>query len=294
MAIIRRHDSNPQGHGDGPRDGQDGGDEGDELNGKGLRRWLRSQFEPEVVRRRTHRGAIVAIGLFLVVVAVVLVRPGIYVVGPLVIGLDSLRNPLLELGAAILVTLATRKRTFQRRFEVPHRFRAYWSGWTTGGRIFAVVLTAKTLMTGVNLVRLPSLCYPFDRSARTGIEEPIEDVFASEDRYAQFERFFEKCRQELPADARVLYIGRSEGQLLAYILYPRPVFMHPTDRYVAWIGHQVLDLGVPLPDDELFPGSLPPPLEAPSLADFIEVHRITHEVRFVESDLPACRIRAIR
>ena len=169
-----------------------------------------------------------------------------------------------------------------------------WSGWTTGRRIFAVVLAAKILITGLNLVRLPGQCFPFVRKARTGIDEPIEDVFASGNRYAQFERFFEECRQELPADARVLYIGRSEGQLLTYILYPRPVFMHPTDRYVAWIGHQVLDLGAPLPDDELFPGSLPPPLEAPSLSDFIESHRITHEVRFVESDLPACRIRAIR
>jgi len=256
--------------------------------------WLRSHLEPEVVRRRTHRGAVVACGFFAFVVSLVLLRPGLYTVGPVVIGLESLRNPLLELGAAVLVTLVTRKRSFHIPLEAPLRLRALWSGWTTGDRVFAIVLTAKLLITSLNLLRLPGQYFPFLRESATGIDEPLEKVFANGNRYAQFERFFERCRQELPDDARVLYSGRSEGQLLAYILYPRPVFMHPTDRYVAWIGHQVLDLGRPLPDDELFPGSLPPPLEVPSVESFVAAHRITHEVRFVESDLPACRIRAIR
>ena len=70
--------------------------------------------------------------------------------------------------------------------------------------------------------------------------------------------------------------------------------MHPTDRYVAWIGHQVLDLGPPLPNDELFPGSLQPPRAPAWTALAIDSHRITHEVRFVESDRAGCRIRAIR
>ena len=113
-------------------------------------------------------------------------------------------------------------------------------------------------MTGLDLVRLPGQYFPSLRDSATGTDEPLEKVFAREGRNAQFERFFERCRRELPADARVLYVGRTEGQLLAYILYPRPVFMHPTDRYVAWIGHQVLDLGRPLPYDELFPGGCLP------------------------------------
>lgn len=260
-----------------------------------FRGWLRSQFDPEVIRRRTHLGAVVACGLFAVVASLAFLRPGLYTVGPVVIGLQSRTNPLLGLGMAVLVTLATAKRLFHVRLMAPRRrLLGLWSGWTTGGRIFAIVLAGKLFMTTLNLIRLPGQYFPFHRGSGTGTDEPLEKVFARQDRNAQFERFFERCRQELPADARVLYLGRGEGQLLAYILYPRPVFMHPTDRYVAWIGHQVLDLGRPLPNDELFPGSLPPPLEVPSLEAFVGSHRITHEVRFVESDLAACRIRAIR
>ncbi len=260
--------------------------------------WLRRQFEAEVIRRRTHRSAVVACVLFAVVVSLALLRPGIYTVGPLVIGLESLRNPLLELGAAVLVALATRRRSFHLpfgfRLEPPLRLRRLWFGWTPGGRVFAIVLTAKLLITSLNLLRLPGQYLPSLRDFGDRIDDPLEEVFARGNRYEQFERFFERCRQELPDDARVLYSGRSEGQLLAYILYPRPVFMHPTDRYVAWIGHQVLDLGRPLPDDELFPGNLPPPLGVPSLESFVAARRITHEVRFVESDLAECRIGTIR
>jgi hypothetical protein len=260
-----------------------------------LRAWLRSQFEPEVVRRRTHRGALVSCGLFAVAASVTLLWPGRYTVGPVVLSVRSMTNPLFGLAVSVLVTLATTRRPLHTRLEASRRrLLAHWTGWTTGGRAFAIVLAGKLCMTGLDLVRLPAQYFPSFRGSENGINEPIEKVFAREGRNAQFEWFFERCRRELPADARVLYVGRTEGQLLSYILYPRPVFMHPTDRYVAWIGNQVLDLGRPLPDDELFPGALPPPLEVESIESFIESRRITHEVRFVESDLASCRIRALR
>lgn len=250
--------------------------------------------DPESLRRRTHLCGVVACVFFALVVALALLRPGRYAVGPVVIRLNSLSNPLAELGAALLVTLATAKRTGRFRLKASRRLLGLWSGWTTGGRIFAVALAAKLAMTAVNVARLPGQYLTFHQEARSRLDAPLETAFARGNRYAQFERFFESCRQQLPDDARVIYFGRGEGQLLAYILYPRPVFMHPTDRYVAWVGHQVLDLGRELPNDELFPGGLPLPLDAPSLEEFVSAHRITHEVRFVESDLPACRIRAIR
>lgn len=259
-----------------------------------LRAWQRRQLEPEVVRRRTHRGALVACGLFAVAASATLLCPGRYTVGPVIVSLRSMTNPLFGLAVSVFVTLATARRPDVRLEASRRRLLHVWSGWTTGGRLFAIVLAGKLCMTGLDLVRLPGQYFPSLRDSATGTDEPLEKVFAREGRNAQFERFFEHCRRELPADARVLYVGRTEGQLLAYILYPRPVFMHPTDRYVAWIGNQVLDLGRPLPYDELFPGGLPPPLEVESLDSFIESRRITHEVRFVESDLASCSIRAIR
>jgi hypothetical protein len=258
-----------------------------------FRGWLKKRYARGAVRRRVHRGAAVFCGAFAVVVALALFRPGLYTVGPVVIKLTSLRNPLLELGAAALVYLATSNRFFSMRLEAPRTLVRLWSGWTAGGRIFAAALALKLGVTVVNLARLPDQYLFNHRAARARLHEPLEKIFARKDRHAQFESFFERCRAELPADARVLYEGRAEGQLLAYVLYPRPVFMLPADRWVAWIGHQVLDHGA-LPDDELFPSALPPPLATPSRESFVATHGITHEVRFVESDLENCRIRAVQ
>lgn len=261
-----------------------------------LRRWLRSAFEPEVVRRRTHRCAIAACGLFACVVALAILRPGLYEVGPWIVKLRSVRNPLLLLGGAVLVTLtsARRKRSTAVRPLAALQLVEAWSRWTLGERAFALALAAKLAVTAVNLAGIPGRYLDFHASVGARFEEPLDAVFSRPSRYAQFERFFELCRRELPDDARVLYHGRSEGQILAYVISPRPVFMHPAERYVAWVGHQSLDLGWTLPDDELFPGGLPPPAEGPDLESFVAAHRITHEVWFVESDLAACRIEAIR
>jgi hypothetical protein len=247
-----------------------------------------------VVRRRVHRCAVAACGLFAGIAAVALVRPGRYAVGPVVVRLQSVVNPLVELGMAFLVARATSKGVTSAWREAARRLALLWSGSSTGSRLFALVLTAKVAVTGLDLLLLPGRVLPSGSGPGTGVEAPLEEVFKLPSRYDQFERFFEQCGRELPADARVLYVGRAEGQLLAYHLYPRPVFMHPDDLRSAWIGHQLLDLGFPLPADPLFPSSLPPPAEARRLRAFVADRRITHEVRFVESDLPACRIGPIR
>jgi hypothetical protein len=148
-------------------------------------------------------------------------------------------------------------------------------------------------MTIVGLGQIADDYIFFHRAIRTPFDEPIEKVFDRRNRYTQFTVFFERVRRTLPLNARVLYIGHGEGQLLSYVLYPRPVFMRPQDRYVAWIEHQSHDLG-DIPDDELFRKSYPKPGETPSLEAFVRAHRITHVVKFVESDLAGCRIEAIR
>lgn len=256
------------------------------------RGWLRKQFEPEVVRRRTHRTAIVACAIFAFLVAVALFRPGSYSVGPVVIGLSSPGNPLLELGAAILVTVASARRSPQLLNEVSRAAVLTWSGWTTGGRIFALALALKIGMTIVGLGRITDERVSLRRQVRMPFEKTLESVFVRGDRYTRFAVFFERARRQLPADARVVYVGHAECQILAYVVYPRPVFMHPNDRYAAWIEHQTRDYGH-LPDDELFRKSYPPPGTTPSFETFVNDHRITHEVKFVESNLARCRIEAI-
>lgn len=257
-------------------------------------RWVRRQFEPEVVRRRTHFCALVAAGVFAFLILVVLVEPGWYVVGPLVVGLDSLRNPLIELTIAVVVAAATSRRSLRFRVSILRVARAVWLSWPVGGRVFAVVLALKIVMTIVVVARVADSYLAFHRYVLTRFDESLDEAFATDKRYRQFELFFEQSRRELPDDARVLYVGRGEGHLLSYVLYPRPVFMHPDDRHRAWVGSQALDSGWPLPDDALSPKSFPAPTDSPDVDAFIESRRLTHTVRFEQSDLPACRIEAIR
>lgn len=258
------------------------------------RRWLRRQFEPPVVRRRTHFCALIASVAFAFVILVVVVRPGFYAVGPLVIGLDSLRNPFIELVVAVTVAVLTARRPSRLNVRFPRAVLAVWRAWPVGGRVFAVVLALKLAMTIVALGSVADDYFAFHRHLHRRFDEPLEKAFARNNRYRQFELFFERCRLELPADARVLYVGRGEGHLLSYVLYPRPVFMHPDDRYLAWVGSQALDLGWPIPEDELFPASFPPPGGAPALDVFVGSRDLNYRVTFVQSDLPASRIEAIR
>lgn len=245
-----------------------------------------------MVRRRTHRAAIIASAVFATLVAVVLFRPGLYSVGPIIIGLSSLRNLLLELGAAIFVAAASAKSSRGLLHEVSRAAAVIWSGWTTGGRIFAVILAAKLAVTIVGLGRIADSYVSFHRQIRTMSNEPLQSAFARDDRYSQFAVFFDRVRRQLPPHARVLYVGHAEGELLAYMICPRPLFMQPNDRYIAWIEHQTRDDG-DMPDDELFPKNYPPPRSVPNFETFIATHRITHQVTFVESDLARCGVEAI-
>ena len=246
------------------------------------------------MRRRVHACASVAALAFLAVLFVALLSPGRYSLGPLVVRLDSIRNPLLELLAAVAVAIASSPRRPESRRLAPLRaLRARWASWGTGGRIFACALAVKLLVTGVGLARVVDDYVSLHRRELRRFEEPIESVFRKKNRYQQFAYVFERARVELPADARVLYRGRGEGQLLSYVLYPRPVFMHPDDRYSGWIAHQTLDLGEPLPADPLFPSRLGEPEAGPPMEQFIREHALTHAVRFVESDLGRSTIEAI-
>jgi hypothetical protein len=176
--------------------------------------------------------------------------------------------------------------------DLPRRLRSLWSAWSIGGRIFAVVLALQLVAAIVGLARVADQYYELHRIVRVRWLEPLHAAFSVRDRHRQFGRLFEQCRRDLPADARVLYVGRGEGHLLAYVLYPRPVFMHPSERYAAWVGHQLHDMDV-TPEDALFPASFPPPEEALALEAFIESRRLTHRVEFAESDLSRSRWEAI-
>ena len=45
------------------------------------------------------------------------------------------------------------------------------------------------------------------------------------------DNFASRCRQEMPPDARILFHGAQEAWIFAYEVYPRRVFMLPSDGF---------------------------------------------------------------
>jgi hypothetical protein len=111
-----------------------------------------------------------------------------------------------------------------------------------------------------------------------------------------FDNFCQRCREQIPLDAQILYHGPNEGLVLAYELYPRRVFMLPGEqrdtfhdcwRRESWCQGMAVD---PLDAYWKWDPSLPNISEEQFIAD----RRITHVVTFDESDITKNFIRALR
>jgi hypothetical protein len=254
--------------------------------------WWKEQFRPATVRRRVHRGAAVACLIFSAVLAVAIFFPGRWRIFGILVKLDTIRNPLLEVLASALVFVATREGSFDRTKAALRLASRVWSGWDARDRVFALVLAAQIGAGAVHVAKSPDERLALDRWMRRVSGSSFEDAARGTDWYLQREACFEECRRVLPGSARVLYHGGMEVQLLSYALYPRPVFMPPDEWYAAWISHQRIDRS--LPEDPLFPSGMPGPPAIVPRETFLRGHRITHEVTFLGGDAAQCRIEAVR
>ena len=95
------------------------------------------------------------------------------------------------------------------------------------------------------------------------------------------DNFANRCRQELPPDARILFHGAQEAWIFAYEVYPRKVFMLPSEGFQLAKTFQSRPWSKALPKDPLeayWNRELPSPLGEREA--FIRAHHITHEVYF--------------
>jgi hypothetical protein len=111
-----------------------------------------------------------------------------------------------------------------------------------------------------------------------------------------FDNFCKRCREQIPLDARILYHGPNEGLVLAYVIYPRRVFMLPGEqrdmfhecwRRESWCQGMTAD---PLDAYWKWDPSMPNISEEQFIAD----RRVTYVVTFDETDVKKNSIQALR
>jgi len=159
-------------------------------------------------------------------------------------------------------------------------------------QIFTALFCLNAIVSAHSLVIYPDHLVRNFRSAELLAREPQQEL--STHKSTSVEYFATNCCQLLPRDARILLHARNEGLLLAYELYPRRVFMLPSEscefpinwRYQPW--HKDME------DD---------PVESYWRSDidghedravFIREHGITHEVFFDADEAMNCRWGAVR
>ena len=97
-----------------------------------------------------------------------------------------------------------------------------------------------------------------------------------------FEYFCECLRESTPPEARILFSGGAPAVRLAYIVYPRKIYLLPRD-YSALVASCL---------EPYWQRFLPhQPVDR---AQFISEHGITHVAVFDGDDITRCRLEAVR
>ena len=249
------------------------------------------------------------LGAALTVLAVL--APGHWRIGPLTVGLRSVRNPVL----AMVVGYIMWRTTFdgfgywlQRRLtrldaagsqlgelarQVPGRFRELWRRWGWRERAVFVVVACQTLFVLRFWENYPSnlaqeregldLFYRETTHKLDGRELPVVEGFSR------------RVCQQLPADARILFHGQTAGLRFAYEVYPRRVFMLPQEMRVLAAEWHVQPQLRDIPADgriEYWRERLPD--TAIDERQFIREHRIDYVVTFDEYEIAKCRVEPVR
>jgi hypothetical protein len=111
-----------------------------------------------------------------------------------------------------------------------------------------------------------------------------------------FDRFCDECRQLIPPDAAVLYRGPTEGLVMTYELYPRKVFMLPSEQRALFHDGWCTDLWcrgmAPDPLDDYWKWD--PLLPDMTEQEFIERHGITHVVTYDNTENTNCTIQSLQ
>ncbi len=261
--------------------------------------------------RSLNRTSFVLMFVFAVLAIVVAVAPGRHHIGPLLISMRSLRNPVCGMALAYILWRSTYdgfagwllkfmwplengSRSFiayvQRVFT---KLRATWRIWDWRRRCMFALLAGQALLVARFWKDYPSVL-SFERAAMaSAYSSPTFKMNGQ--RLPTLECFSRMVREQLPPDARILFHGRTAALRFAYEVYPRRVFMLPQEMRelaAAWhVQPQLRDL----PDDphlRFWHDKLPTTSVEP--AEFIRERGIDYIATFDENDLAACRVEAVR
>jgi hypothetical protein len=222
----------------------------------------------------------------LLLIGVALAWPGLWQLGSIKISLRNTRNLSYVVEGALLVWLATSDHA--RNFIRAIRTTFSWQ-WQV---VLALLMANAAVTVSAMLVYPQSLTDNF-RTARDDVAECSQIKYGRE--FAPLENFAARCGADLSADARILYHGFQEGWVFAYEVYPRRVYMLPSEWWRLAASCHLKPWFQYLPKDPLETYWNRTLASSPSERQaFIRAHGITHEV-FYDAEKPAaCRWEAVR
>jgi hypothetical protein len=252
-----------------------------------------SRFRTDVRIRHWLRLAIAACGLGLGLVATL--YPHWWHVGRWLRFLHHLRNPaVLSLAGFLLWYAAIDRRgdpfRFVRRALVD--LLATWKVSDWRRRSFFLIATCNLIMLLFHASRYPQLLYQDRENQQFAAAAP--QAAPGRRRVSSIEHFARQVVAETPADARILYQGRTAVMRLAFEVYPRRVFMLPQDfRTMATQWHvQPWLRNPPVDRHEPYWHQFIPIVNADPEA-FIREHAITYVARFDEMDSSQCQLERV-
>ena len=266
----------------------------------------------ERLRLRRLGRAIRSLGLAVMVVSAVLaitsiVYPHRWHLGKFVVPLRSFRGPIQICLVGFIVWYLTVNRSsvsyqFCRRrlLWLSEKFgirelqpAAAWRVWDWRKRLFLGIAA-----TAVVVISLHDVRYPQELQAAAGYRTRVltqAEYETSAGIIPSLEYFAREVIEQTPPDARIMFVGRTSGVRLAFEVYPRKVFMLPSDYRQMATGWHIQPWFREFPEDihQAYWHQFIP-IDATDEQDFIREHRITHIARFNELDRTACKLESVR
>jgi hypothetical protein len=212
------------------------------------------------------------------------------------ISLPLLRNPLALSAAGFLLWYGTVHR-YRDSSRFVHRALVHslatWKIWDWRCRLFFLITTCNLTMMLAHASRYPHHLFQDGQNREFALAH-AQGAFGN-GKVSSLEHFARQVVAQTPADARILYQGRTAVVRLAFEVYPRRVFMLPQDfRTMATQWHvQPWLRDAPTDPHEAYWHQFLPVVNADREA-FVRQHAITYMARFDEMDLSKCKLERVR
>jgi hypothetical protein len=167
------------------------------------------------------------------------------------------------------------------------------ASWTKAQQFMLLALCLNCLAAAHCLVNYPELLVNNYRTATLNTRPQLRKMRGA--LLVPVDSLAVTCCKATPKNARILYHGAQEGLIFAYEVYPRRVFMLPSEwsqLSANWHTKRWLQNLWPDPLEKYW-GQVTVMTEA-ERQDFIQEHKITHEVFYDAAHPDKCRCEVLR